>query len=202
MESQGFGEKARVNHADGSVPPVVKAGDGGGALKGSAVGLGAAQADFDSELSGEGRFGVESEVGVVSGIGVDHLNVVGLVAAHHLVARYAIGDGVHDRPLGRGFLPAAFGFFARELNRLGATEVHFEFAAFDEDATPHDLAGPGDAADSAAAQTEIHGRLAKGLSAFVAIDVMRRRSTAGDQEHPYVVPGGAALIEVAPTKIV
>ena len=55
---------------------------------------------------------------------------------------------------------------------LGAAEVHFESAVFDEDAAPDDFARLGDAVQGRAAEREVHGRLAVAVAAFPATDVM------------------------------
>ena len=56
-------------------------------------------------------------VGFVGAVGVGHLDVVRLVPGHHLVARHAVGHGVHDRPLRRRGVPAALGFVRAAARR-------------------------------------------------------------------------------------
>jgi hypothetical protein len=55
-----------------------------------------------STADGGFGFGEQGAVGFVGTVGVGDLDVVGLVAGHHLIAGDAVGDGVHDRPLRRG----------------------------------------------------------------------------------------------------
>ena len=57
-------------------------------------------------------------------MGVGDLDVVGAVLCHELVTGNAVGDGVHDRPLRRGELPAALRFFLRKFHRRPAADVH------------------------------------------------------------------------------
>src|SRR5690606_37682023 len=107
----------------------------------------------------------------------------------------------HDRPLHGGFLPAALGLLLRQLDDLGAAEVHLEFAVLDKHAAPDDFAFFGDAAEGAAAEAEIHAGLAQRVGAGPAADVVRGRGAAGDEEHPDVVVGGAALVPIAPAQV-
>ena len=109
---------------------------------------------------------------------------------------------MHDRPLRRGFAPAAFGFGPRQRDDLGAPDVHLELAAFDKNPAPHDLAGFGDPAQGAAAQLEIHRGLPERIRAGPAADVMVGRRAAGNQENPDVFTGRTGLIPIAPAQIV
>src|SRR5712692_5180209 len=78
--------------------------------------------------------------------------MVGFVTGHHLVAGDAVEHGVHDRPLRRGFAPAAFGFLARQFHDSGDAKVAMQSAAHDEDAAPDDVARFGNAFERAAAK--------------------------------------------------
>mgnify|MGYP000182344468 CR=1 FL=1 len=69
---------------------------------------------------------------------------------------------------------------AVDLSRFAAAEVHLELAVVHEDAAPHDLAGLADALHAAAAQAEVHGRLAFAHCAGVSADEVRRGRRAGD----------------------
>src|SRR4051812_20390138 len=72
-----------------------------------------------------------------SGIGsISHLNVIGLVTSHHLVARDPGRDGVHDWPLRRCNTPAALGLLAGQLNRPRASQVGHERPIVYENAAP------------------------------------------------------------------
>ena len=182
-----------MNKVEGAERPNV------GGLELGAVGFGAAEGDLEAELGGEGGFGVEGEVGFGGGVGVGDLDVVGLVAGHHLIAGNAVGDGVHDGPLGGRLLPAALGLGGGQGDDGGAAEVHLEFTSVDVNAAPDDFAGFGDAAEGAAAEAEIHVGLAVGIGAFPATDVVGGRSAAGNEEHPHVIFGGAGAVVVAPS---
>ena len=128
--------------------------------------------------------------------------MVSLVACHHLVAADAVGHGVHDRPLWRGRIEAALGFFFGQCDNLGAAKIHLELAVLDEDAAPHDLAGLGDAVQCASALWEIHGGLAVAVAAFPAADVVLNGRGARYEKDPNILVGGARLIPVAPAEIV
>ena len=88
---------------------------------------------------------------------------------------------------GRGGLPAALGLGLRQLDDRAPPDVDVERAVHDEDAAPDDLARPADALDRAAAEPEVHRRLALADGARVAADEVRRRDRAGDLEDPHVV---------------
>src|SRR5690349_15794817 len=77
-----------------------------------------------------------------------------------------------------------------------------QFAIHDEDATPNNVARFGNAFDGAAAETEIHRRLAFTGSSFVTADEMRGRSGAGNQKHPNIIIHTIAAIMLAPAQIV
>src|ERR1700737_4539240 len=49
-----------------------------------------------------------------------HLDVVRLVTRHHLIARDAVSDRMHDGPLRSGDAPSSFGLFAGEFTHSGA----------------------------------------------------------------------------------
>ena len=66
-----------------------------------------AKGDFQAQSVHGGGFGVEGALAAVGVGGVGDLDVVGLVAGHHLVARDALQDCVHDRPLRRGQVAGA-----------------------------------------------------------------------------------------------
>ncbi|MFM1942847.1 MAG: hypothetical protein RI897_1829 [Verrucomicrobiota bacterium] len=169
---------------------------------GGAVGAGAAEADFHAHGFGHGGFGEEAGIGAGGVVGVGDLDMVGLVAGHHLVSGDAVGDGVHDRPLGGGGLPAAFRFFAGEFDDFGASEVHVELVIFDEDTGPDDFAGAGDAAEGAAAEREVHGGLAEAFGAFPSVDEVGGWGGATNEEDPDVVTGAAGAVVIAPTEVV
>ena len=121
---------------------------------------------------------------------------------HHLIARDAVGDGVHDGPLLGGGFPAAVGFFAREFDDFGTAQIHVQRAFGHVDARPDNFAGLGNAAHGGAAFREIHGRLTETFRAFPAVNEMRGRRAAADLEHPDVFLRRARLVPIAPTHIV
>ena len=142
------------------------------------VGLRAAEADGKAELGGESGLGVEGEIGFAGGVGVHDLDMVRLVAGHHLVAGHAVSDRMHDRPLDGGLLPAAFGFGGGERDDLGSAQIHLEATVLDEDAAPDNLARLRDAADRAAAEPEVHRGLSQRVGALVSADLMGGRIQA------------------------
>ena len=70
----------------------------------------AANGDFESELVHRGCFGQEAFTGGFLTGGVSDLDMVGLVAGHHLIAGDSGQDGVEDWPLRCGEIPAFPGF--------------------------------------------------------------------------------------------
>src|SRR5947209_325723 len=128
--------------------------------------------------------------------------MVGFMASHHLIARDAVRDGVHDRPLRGCRAPAALGFFKGEMDRFAAADVHVELIVLDEDAAPDDFAGFADAFEGAAAEAEVHGRLAFAGGAGPAALEMAGGSGAADFEDPDVFSGRAAAVDVAPAEVV
>ena len=110
--------------------------------------------------------------------------MVGAVAGHHLVLRYAVKDSVNDGPGWRGLAPAAVGFFFRECDYGAAAEVDVERAGLDEDAAPDDFAGFANAFERASAQGEVHGGLALAAGAGVSAGEVIGGGCAGDLEDP------------------
>src|SRR5579862_5948541 len=126
--------------------------------------------------------------GLVGGCGagrISHLDMVGFVTGHHLIARDAVSHGVHDGPLRSGDPPSAFRFFARQIAHAGASEIGFQTAAFHEDAAPNDLARFADAFHRPAAEPEVHGRLALTYLTGIPPDEVLGRRSAADLEHPH-----------------
>src|SRR5690242_11765130 len=79
---------------------------------------------FNSHRLGHRRLGQQGSICCLGAVGIRDLDVIGFVAGHHLVARDAVGDGVHDRPLRGGCIPAALRFGHRKLYHAGAAKVH------------------------------------------------------------------------------
>ncbi len=130
------------------------------------------------------------------------------MAGHHLVAADAGQDGVHDRPLGRGELPAVLGLGLRQLDDLAESGVVAKLATVDEDAAPDDPARLADTLDGAATETEVHRGLALARGPLEAADEVGRRCGTGDEEHPdigverlgEILAAGAGVV-AAPTQI-
>ena len=66
---------------------------------------------------------VVEPVRLVGAVCVRDLDVIALVASHHLVARHTVRHRVHDGPLRRGVVPAALGFFQRKLDHASTSEI-------------------------------------------------------------------------------
>ena len=164
--------------------------------------LRAAEIYFDAEGGGHRGFREQTFVGGLGVGGIDALDVIGLMLGHHLIARDAVGDGVHDGPLLGGGFPASVGFFAWKFDDFGAAQIHVQRTASHVDAGPDDFAGLGNAAHGGAAFREIHGRLTETFRAFPAVNEMRGRRAAADLEDPDVFLRRAGLIPIAPTQIV
>src|SRR6185503_12950482 len=109
---------------------------------------------------------------------------------------------MHDGPLGRGFSPAAFGFFLRKFNDFGDAKIAMKFVVHDEDTAPDDVAGLRDSFHSSTAEAEVHRWLAFAGSAFVTADEMRRRGGAGDEKNPNVSVQFRITILLAPAQVV
>ena len=54
---------------------------------------------------------------------INHLDVIGLVPRHHLVADDALEHRVHDRPLRRGFAPAPFRFSCGQFDHFAPRQI-------------------------------------------------------------------------------
>src|SRR5262249_929626 len=66
-------------------------------------------------------------------------------------------------------------------------DVHVQLFTLNVNARPDDLAGPADTAQRAATIREIHRGLSMAVCALPAIDEMRGRSSAADEEDPDIV---------------
>src|SRR5690242_18741688 len=157
-----------------------------------------ADADVQSEFAKHGRLRRERAIGLFRTGRVCHLNVIGLVTRHHLIAADAIGDRVHDGPLRCRDLPAALGLLARQLANGGAAQIGLERAMIDEHPAPHDFARLADAFHYPSAKAEVHGRLTLAHDAGISIDEMPGRCGAADLEYPDEL----AVVILAVTKIV
>ena len=110
---------------------------------------------------------------------INDLDVIGFVPRHHLVARDAVENGVHDRPLRRGFTPAPFGFLLREARPLRRRpRSQCSSPCMMKTRLQTMWPGLGNALQRAAAETEIHRRLPFAASPFVAADEMGGRRGA------------------------
>lgn len=167
-----------------------------------AGGVGAAEEDFHAHFLGQFGFGVEAVVGLLGAGGVGDVDVVGLVACHHLIAAHSVSHGVHDRPLWGGLVQTALCFFFRKRDDLGAAEVHLELAVFHEDTAPDDFTRLGDPVQGAATLREIHRGLTVTVAAFPSIDMVLDRSGTTDEEDPDILVCCAGLVPIAPTQVV
>ena len=167
---------------------------------------GPTECDVDAERPGRRGLRQRAAVGGRGVLRVGHLDVVGLVTRHHLVARDAIRHRVHDRPLRRGGIEAAPGFGCGQRHDLRAADVHPETlvppVAVDPDAAPDDLARPAHARQRAASEPEVHGRLPEALGPTPAADEVGGGRAAGNLEDPDPLVGGARLIPVSPADVV
>ena len=167
---------------------------------------GAAERDLDAEVPGHRRLQQGRAVGPRGVLRVGHVHVVGLVAGHHLIAGHAVGHRVHDRPLLRRRLEPAAGLLGGQRHDFRAADVHAELVrcapAIDPDPAPDDLARPAHAGERAAAEAEIHRRLAKTLGPLPALHEVRRGCASRDLEHPHPVVGRSRLVPVTPADVV
>ena len=134
---------------------------------------------------------------------VDDLDVVALVARHHLIARDALQHGVHDRPLRRGELPALVGFRLAAASRLRPGRCRTS-ACPSSTKTRLQTIQPGLLMPLSVPppRRKYIGGWRSLRRAFVAADEMRRRRGAGDEEHPDVVIRALVLVVPAPAQIV
>ena len=92
--------------------------------------------------------------------------------------------------------------FSGSLTTSRHAQVAVQLAVHDEDPAPDDVPGLGDALDRAAAQAEVHGRLALAGGALIAADQVRGRHGAGDQEDPDIIVHAVASVVLAPAQVV
>src|SRR5262249_25108720 len=120
---------------------------------------------------------------------------------HHLVARDAREDRMHDRPLRSGFLPAPLGFRLGEFYHFGNAQITVELAIHDKNPAPNNVSGFGDPFQRPSAQAKIHRRLTLTHRAFVTSDEVRGRSSAGDEENPDIIVHAGPLEMLSPPQI-
>src|ERR1700720_271657 len=77
--------------------------------------IAAADAHFHSQIAERGGLHSQGSVRCGSVGRIGHLDVVGFVTGHHLIARDAVSHGVHDGPLRSGDLPSSLGLFTRQI---------------------------------------------------------------------------------------
>ncbi len=94
------------------------------------------------------------------------------------------------------------GLFGRQRDDRAEADVDVQLSAFHKDAAPDDLAGAADSFERAAAEREIHGRLAVAGCAAIAIDKVAGGSGAGDLQHPDEVVDAVAFVVLAPADVV
>ena len=131
---------------------------------------------------------------------VNHLDVIGLVPGHHLIAGNAIEYGVHDGPLRRGFAPAALGFLQAAIPPLwptprsqcslpSMTKMRLQTMKPGLE-TPLIVPPP---------KPEIHGRLTLADGALLTADEVGRGRRPGDEQDPDVIIHAACLDSAAPS---
>src|ERR1700677_608722 len=116
---------------------------------------------------------------------VSHVDVIGFVASHHLVAGNARSDGMHDRPLRSRDLPTTLRLFRRQRDGLAASHVYFELAIFNVDSAPYDFTGLTHSLECPSTQAEVHGRLPFTHRSSIAPSKMRGRHCTRNLEYPY-----------------
>jgi len=161
-----------------------------------------AEMNFQPKLGEHGGFDATGTVGLFLVGRVNNLDVVGLMSRHHLVARNALQDSVHDRPLGRGLTPPTLGLLGWELHHLGYAQITVKLSIHDKHPAPDDGPRSGNALNGAAAEPEVHGRLTLARRALPAADEMSWWGRARDEEDPDVIVYAVALIMLAPANIV
>ena len=70
-------------------------------------------ADFETRFAEECSFHRKRSVGALGVVAIGHLNVIGFMASHHLIARDTVKNGVHNRPLRSRTAPTPFRLFHR-----------------------------------------------------------------------------------------
>ena len=161
-----------------------------------------ADRDLKPQIIGQRGFCQHRGIGVGGAVGIGHLNMVGPMAGHHLIAADTVQHRVHDRPFAVGQMPAALGFLIRQGDHAGAADVHAQPPTLDKNARPDDFTGMGHAAQGAASFAKKHRRLAHAVRAHVATDIMRRRHRARNFQHPDKGIGAARGVKIAPAQIV
>src|SRR6202034_2365999 len=121
---------------------------------------------------------------------------------HKLIAIYAVQNDVHHRPLCSGEAPAPLGFCFRQFGRGGPAHVYVQLMILDEDPAPDNIPWLADALERAAAEPEVHRRLALAARLGVTACDMRWRNGAGDLIDPHVVVYAGAFVVLAPANIV
>src|SRR5271157_2427459 len=124
------------------------------------------------------------------------------MASHELVLVDAMQNHVHDGPLRRDLSPTAIGLRFRQRDRCGAAQINLEAVLLDVNAAPDHFAWFAYALQSAAAEAEVHGRLALADGSLVAANEMRGGNRAGDLEEPYELIKSVGGVSLAPADIV
>src|SRR5262249_12875574 len=100
---------------------------------------------FQTKFGQRGRFYPTGAVSLPFVRSVNDLNMIGFMAGHHLVAGDAVEYGVHDRPLRRGFAPAALGFLQWQFDNFRDAEIAMKLSIHDEHSAPDNVAWFGNA---------------------------------------------------------
>src|SRR5258708_12599699 len=91
---------------------------------------------LEAEFSEHRGFDSAGPMGLLSIGRVNHLDMVGFVARHHLIASNAIEHRMHNRPLWRCFTPTSLGFFLWQLHPFRNPPLPMELP------TPHNHPPP------------------------------------------------------------
>ncbi len=160
----------------------------------------AAKRYVQSQRLGHRGFRPSRSVGLFGAVGVNDLDVIAFVARHHLIARHAVGHGVHDRPLRRRRLPAPLSLGSAAIPPRRPGRGPCSTGHRHEHPRPDDFARLANALERAAAETKVHRRLPLAARAAPTADEMSRRGGAADQKHPNVIVDRARAI-VSPQRI-
>src|ERR1035437_6220087 len=157
-----------------------------------------AQMDLEAEGVEHGGFRSQRAIGIFTAGGVGHLDMVGTVPGHELVASDAVHYRVQTRPFVGSRTGSPLGLFCWERDGRGAADVGVEPSVHHEHSTPHHLARLAGALERPAAEGEVHGGLALADRARIAVFEVRGGHRARDLEHPHEV----VAVPVAPTHVV
>mmetsp|Transcript_29872 Transcript_29872/g.75171 ORF Transcript_29872/g.75171 Transcript_29872/m.75171 type:complete len:248 (+) Transcript_29872:822-1565(+) len=147
-------------------------------------------------------FDTKGFVGILGGGRVHHLNVVGLVTGHHLVAADSMQNSAHDRPLRCGVQKTTFGLFSWQIDHRSTAQIYVQDTIHQEYSTPHDLSRFTDTFQRTTTQWKVHGGLALTTCPLVSILKVRWRSRTRDLKHPHkLIHAVVTLVLRAPANV-